>query len=348
MSDILSTESGIIDEPVLKRKSEDEVKEVRGGLSATALKMVAVICMIIDHLAAFILYRMIAFGIIKTNVVLFEVGGMRYSPERLIYYVMRGIGKISFPLFAFFIVEGFMHTKSRAKYLARLLVFALISQLPFAIAFEGLGKSFGHLMIPTNVLYTLALGLIVIWGADTLKKYAPGGFVAVCFRILVCIVPTAYVAYEIYRILCINDSLALQPMLFGWIWLGIGLAVFFALYIYGKFGSKENARAISSSVSLLGFGMIIADLLETDYSSIGVLIIFVMYVMAKRNKTAGMTIGVTLLSLNNLIELPAFADVFLISRYNGKRGKNWKYFFYIFYPAHLAIIVLVLYITKLI
>lgn len=346
--DILSTEPGIVDQPMIKNKGNVEPEKGRGGLSATALKMIAVICMIVDHIAAFILYRMIALGIFKTNIVLFEISGLKFSPERLLYYVMRGIGKISFPLFAFFIVEGFLHTRSRAKYMLRLFVFALISQLPFAVAVNGLSKSFGELMIPTNVLYTLLIGLIVIWSSETLKKYVPGGFVAACFRILVCLVPTAYVAYEIYSILCFNDALAAQPLLFAQVWLGLAAATFTALFIYGKFASKEQARAISSSLSFLGFGMILADLLGTDYLSVGVLIIFVMYVMAKRNKPVGMAMSVTLLCLNNFIEIPAFVDVFLISKYNGKIGKGWKYFFYIFYPAHIAIIVLILYITKLI
>lgn len=331
-----------------KKTGMGSAEDMRPGLTASTLKMIAVICMFIDHVTAFVVYRLITSGIFKTGIVLFENSSMKIKPEELVYYSLRAVGRISFPIFAFFLVEGFFKTRSRWKYMLRLLVFALISEIPFTIAVEGLGGSFLHLMAPTNVFYTLLIGLAVIWGSETLKKYAPGGFVAICFRILVCLVPTAYVAYEIYSVLCFDDTLAMQPFLFAQVWLGTALVTLIALFIYGQRVSKEKARAISSSLSFLGFGMMIADWFGTDYAGVGVLAIFIMYVMAKRNKTVGMAVSVAGLCLNNLFEIPAFIDVLLIRKYNGKRGNGSKYFFYIFYPAHIALIVLVMYLTQLI
>lgn len=348
MSNINETEPNIIEQPVLKKKTESETDRVKGGLSATAIKMIAVVTMLIDHIGAFVVSRLISLGYFRTNKVLFDFVGTSVTVEKLVYYTLRVIGKISFPLFCFFIVEGFFHTKSRAKYLLRLLIFAFISEIPFKVALEGFGGSIGHLLAPSNVLYTLLIGLIVIWSAQTLKKYAPGGFVAVCFRILVCLIPTAYVAYEVYSILCFNETLAAQPLLFAQVYLGLAAATLIATLIYGKLTTKENARIISSSLSFLGMGMIVADLLDTDYSSVGVLIIFVMYVMAGRKKIVGMALSNAILALNNFLEWPAFIDVLIISKYNGKRGKGLKYFFYIFYPAHLSLIVLILFLTGLI
>ena len=343
MSKTSQAEPNIIEQPIIKKKIE-----VKGGLTTTALKMIAVIAMFIDHIGAFVVSRLISQGYFRTGIKLFSIGTINMTVERLVYYAIRAVGRISFPLFCFFLVEGFFKTKSRVKYMIRLLIFALISEIPFKVAMEGLGGSFLHLITPGNVMYTLFIGLAVIWSAETLKKYVPGGFVAVCFRILVCLLPTAYVAYEIYYILCFSDDLAAQPFLFAQVWLGLAAATLVATFIYGRLTSKENARAVSSSLSFLAMGMIIADLFGTDYSSVGVLVIFIMYVTYHRYKTFGRIAFSTILTLNNYFELPVFFDIFLLSKYNGKRGKEWKYFFYIFYPAHLALIVLVLYLTELI
>jgi hypothetical protein len=63
-------------------------------------------------------------------------------------------------------VEGFLHTRSVAKYAARLFVFALLSEVPFDLAFQ---KSFWD-MSYNNVFLTLFLGLLVLWGYDFIDK----------------------------------------------------------------------------------------------------------------------------------------------------------------------------------
>ena len=68
------------------------------------------------------------------------------------------IGRISFPIFAFLIVEGYFHTRNLKKYVLRLLAFAVISEIPFNLALGG--RVFYP--IHQNVLWSflISLGLI--------------------------------------------------------------------------------------------------------------------------------------------------------------------------------------------
>ncbi len=67
------------------------------------------------------------------------------------------IGRIAFPIFAFQISEGYIHTKNLKKYIIRLFGFALISQIPFHLFLKDfLPSSVGNL----NIFFTLLLGLL--------------------------------------------------------------------------------------------------------------------------------------------------------------------------------------------
>lgn len=73
--------------------------------------------------------------------------------------VIRKIGRPAFPVFCFFIVEGFCHTRNVKNYAVRLGIFALISEVPFDLAIFGTPFHWGH----QNVFFTLFLGLLLIW-----------------------------------------------------------------------------------------------------------------------------------------------------------------------------------------
>ncbi|HEY8364439.1 MAG TPA: TraX family protein [Haloplasmataceae bacterium] len=107
-------------------------------LSNSSLKILAIIFMLIDHIAA-------------TNV-------LNLSINSYPYIIMRSIGRLAFPIFAFLIVEGYFYTRNIKLYLTRLLIFAFISEIPFNLAFYNSLFYIKH----QNVFFTLFLGLLSI------------------------------------------------------------------------------------------------------------------------------------------------------------------------------------------
>ena len=77
-------------------------------LDGTVLKLIACLSMFIDHLGAVCFSGMMGFRI---------------------------IGRLAFPIYCFLLVEGAVHTRNMKKYILRMGIFALISEVPFDLAF---------------------------------------------------------------------------------------------------------------------------------------------------------------------------------------------------------------------
>ena len=133
-------------------------------LSAAALKRVALLTMLIDHLS----YGILRVGRQGVQMLLYSSFGMSMEDSlRLIepvYQAGRIIGRTSFPVFCFLLVEGYFHTSSRPKYFLRLAAFAFLSEIPFDRCFFPNRPDYA-----TNVFFTLAAGLLTIWVIDTVK-----------------------------------------------------------------------------------------------------------------------------------------------------------------------------------
>ena len=147
-----------------------ELREKR-GVPGSVLKWVAILTMFIDHAAVILVY-----GWAK-----FHHGWGPGVESTTFYYILRGIGRLGFPIFCFLLVEGFFHTRNRRKYLLRLGLFALISELPFDLAFQETWKSFGRPEAgfwariglefgDQNVFFTLFLGLLAVMLWDGLTR----------------------------------------------------------------------------------------------------------------------------------------------------------------------------------
>ena len=76
------------------------------------------------------------------------------------------IGRIAFPIFAFMIVEGYFHTSNLKKYVRRLLIFAVISEIPFNLA---LGSRIFY-PIHQNVLWSFLISIGLIYWNEKVKS----------------------------------------------------------------------------------------------------------------------------------------------------------------------------------
>lgn len=133
---------------IILRKSEKGIGMNQNicCLNGFSLKMIAIITMLTDHIGA----------------VLF--------PEEM---VLRYIGRIAFPIFIFLMVEGFSYTRDVRKYEIRMMIFALISEIPFDLAFsETVVDRYNQ-----NVFFTLAIGLVMM---DLMERWKGTSWKQIC------------------------------------------------------------------------------------------------------------------------------------------------------------------------
>lgn len=126
----------------------------RFGISAFWLKMIACVTMLIDHIGGIVFLSGIGYEAIFSD-----------PKMATIYVYTRMIGRIAYPIFAFLLVEGFTHTKNFKKYIMRMLVFALISIIPYNLAFGRrlFNPEYWNRFIFGNVMWTFLLGLILMY-----------------------------------------------------------------------------------------------------------------------------------------------------------------------------------------
>ena len=131
------------------------------SITGSTLKLLAVLSMLVDHIGLFVFRNDDNF-----LQVLCTLGNREVTP----YFLMRAFGRLAFPIFAFLVVEGFVHTRDRFKYGRNLLSFAFISELPWNFVHTGTWHCPSQ-----NVFFTLFLGYmglccISYWKEESIKK----------------------------------------------------------------------------------------------------------------------------------------------------------------------------------
>lgn len=187
-------------------------------MSSFVLRFIAIICMLLDHLA----HCFVPMG-------------------SELYMIMRIIGRLAFPVFAFLICEGALHTRSFSKYAMRLGAFALLSEIPFDLAFHG---DVFDMRSGQNVFFTLLLGLLSV---GAMKELAPKLLEKLCASQKLS-ESTAFCA------------LIASPLLFGccilahWLntdygWAGVLMII--AFYVF-----KDNRTAAAFSMAAINFAFL--------------------------------------------------------------------------------------------
>ncbi len=143
------------------------IKKPFGGLTSNMLRILAMAFMICDHLWA---------KVVPGN------DWMTY------------VGRMTFPIFAFMISEGFVHTSNLKKYIFRLLGFALISEIPFNLFYGGNWFYPYH----QNVLFTLLLGLLAITLIDKARKDKTAKTITKTVLLLIPICLGAFIGFPDY------------------------------------------------------------------------------------------------------------------------------------------------------
>ena len=134
-------------------------KTAQFTLSASVLKIIAIITMIIDHIGYLILNgKLYGFNEVVYQHVITLPEAQKWI---VLYNICRIIGRISFPIFAFLVIEGVLRTSSILNYLFRLFVLAIVSEIPYDLMIYN---RFMYLQDQNVVfLYFIVVGLIAIY-----------------------------------------------------------------------------------------------------------------------------------------------------------------------------------------
>lgn len=152
----------------------------QSGFPANFLKIFAAMTMLIDHAALTLVYAKLAEFpeylslVFSTTATQEQISAIPADYLNLYsaYTVMRLVGRIAFPLFAFLVFEGFMHTSNYKRYLIRVGICALVAEIPFNLIVSQASITFGLTDVKTSVFYpqyqntvfTLFIALLMLYG----------------------------------------------------------------------------------------------------------------------------------------------------------------------------------------
>ncbi len=248
------------------------------GFSGNTLKIIAAITMLIDHVGIILL------------------------PE---FLILRIIGRLSFPIYAYMIAEGCHYTRNKLRYFGGIFILGVICQIAYSI-------QSGDLYL--GILLTFSVSIAVV-----------------------------YVMQYVKRTFLMKESLGkriFSTLLLIATIVGVYLLNLILTIDYGFFGCM--APAFASAFKMPKVSCEAGDSLEKAQSQNEKNRFFKKAFLAERLPNV-FSLGVCLLLLSFALEEESqFFALFalpLLILYSGSRGKlNMKYFFYVFYPSHLLIL----------
>ena len=167
---------------------------------------------------------------------------------------MTMIGRLSFPIFAFLIVEGFTHTSDLKKYLKRLFIFALLSEIPFNLAFtDSIFYPFHQ-----NVMFTLLLGVLCISEIEKIKNnknLKTGIFSALKIALYLSFAMFGFVDYGVIGIFVIIAFYIFKDFKLAWLGQLISLIMIFIVWFEGQM-ILVNIFSIECEFPIQGIGVL--------------------------------------------------------------------------------------------
>ena len=280
-------------------------------MSACVLKLIAAAAMLCDHVAV-TLYPL-----------WLDWAG---------YLLLRRIGRVAFPIYAYFIAVGYEKTSNVRRYLTRLSALALISQVPFVLVFvRSVFVPGGPLTVGLTVHWLLALALIAFVAAVWLLTVRRDGSVLLPVLALLAGVTELKAA----GVTLLTDELNVFYTL------ALGLACVSVLDRALK-PERDLRTLLLQAAAVAACFLLIRD--TADYRYLGAALI-VCFWAGKDQRLSQLLLLVMWAAIEYLLGgmqkmyfLCACLSVVPLYFYNGERGKNLKRFFYWFYPAHLAVL----------
>lgn len=291
------------------------------GITAAGMKLIALIAMFLDHFAVVYLSDFMLKGdwtnlSVRTEYLSSNEG----SFLAITYSILRIIGRISFPIYAYLIVEGLSYTSNRIKYSLRLFFFALLSEIAFDFAFHKQWFDFGS----QNVFWTLFIGLLVISAIDYFEQdKKTENFILLREIILFFVTASGAILAK-----ALHSDYGMK-----------GVIAIVMIYLI-KMGSRKRAcfYALTAFTAETLYRYLTNQTSEEIWISIClVLLIFIACNIPFVNVSAVLCACLFIASLNFSSVYSVFAVV-PVFFYNSRRGRSLKWFFYLFYPIHLILL----------
>ena len=232
---------------------------------------------------------------------------------------MTYIGRIAFPIFAFQIVEGFAYTHNFKKYWSRVFLFALLSEIPFNLAFYGTLSYPYH----QNVMFTFCIALLLLAVIDKARQKGRTVFILVS---AVCVVSgylIGYVAQVDYYgegVLMVMLLYFFRDMRFGW----IGQLASLVFVNFGLFGLRDTSiQWFSIALATFEPGI----LQQSQWFTLGGYVFPVPFLGP-----------LTWMPTDQALAVLAMLPIGMYNRKQGPHNRALQYVCYAFYPGHLLIL----------
>ncbi|MCT1795586.1 conjugal transfer protein TraX [Helcococcus kunzii] len=284
-------------------------------MTVFVLKIIAMITMFIDHLASYLFLK---------NSTLISVDT---------FYLMRSIGRMSLPIFAYFIVVGYSKTSNLKNYIGRIHLFAILSQIPFILATDVRNYYENTLFKQKAFLYNInALVFIIV----IIASY----YIFTCNKKWDKSLIFVTLAYLITPMFLSQNGIVLLSAghLNIFYEFGISLILISLMEQIPFLKSHSIPLLILNLIFIISNYYYIGSLADYEYFSI--LLILLLRILKNDKYAQILTIiiwGAIMYHASILNVLFVILAAVLIYYYNGERGKSVKYLFYTFYPLHLLL-----------